>query len=117
MRQHLPIKARQRGATGDAGATARRQNLAGEWDDLSPERQRQLNAELRLLDRGIKERRCAYIRENPSSPLSAYYFTCQPFPIEEVVEYYSMLSESLREGRYAPILNFVCEMYQRILNA
>ena len=82
-----------------------------------PERQRQLNAELRLLDRGIKERRCAYIRENPSSPLSAYYFTCQPFPIEEVVEYYSMLSESLREGRYAPILNFVCEMYQRILNA
>jgi len=70
-----------------------------------------------LLDRGIKERRCAYIRENPSSPLSAYYFTCQPFPIEEVVEYYSMLSESLREGRYAPILNFVCEMYQRILNA
>ena len=98
-------------------ATLRRQNLAGEWDDLSPERQRQLNAELRLLDRGIKERRCAYIRENPSSPLSAYYFTCQPFPIEEVVEYYSMLSESLREGRYAPILNFVCEMYQRILNA
>lgn len=46
-------------------ATLRRQNLAGEWDDLSPERQRQLNAELRLLDRGIKERRCAYIRENP----------------------------------------------------
>ena len=30
-------------------ATLRRQNLAGEWDDLSPERQRQLNAELRLL--------------------------------------------------------------------
>lgn len=28
MRQHLPIKARQRGATGGAGATARRQNLA-----------------------------------------------------------------------------------------
>ena len=55
--------------------------------------------------------------ERYASPLSAYYFTCQPFPIEEVVEYYSMLSESLREGRYAPILNFVCEMYQRILNA
>ncbi len=98
-------------------ATLRRQNLAGEWDDLSPERQRQLNNELRLLERGIKARRCAYIRENPASPLSAYYFTCQPFPIEEVVEYYSMLSPSLREGRYAPILNFVCEMYQRILNA
>ncbi len=98
-------------------ATLRRQNLAGEWDDLSPERQRQLNAELRLLERGIKSRRCAYIRNNPSSPLSAYYFTCQPFPIEEVVDYYSILSPSLREGRYAPILNFVCEMYQRILNA
>ncbi len=98
-------------------ATLHRQNQAGEWDELSPERQRQLNAELRLLERGIKTRRCAYIRENPDSPLSAYYFTCQPFPIEEVVEYYSILSPSLREGRYAPMLNFICEMYQRILNA
>ncbi len=98
-------------------ATLRRQNLAGEWDDLPAERQQQLNAELRLLERGIKTRRCAYIRNNPSSPLSAYYFTCQPFPIEEVVDYYSILSPSLREGRYAPMLNFVCEMYQRILNA
>jgi len=98
-------------------ATLRRQNLAGEWDDLSPERQRQLNAELRLLERGIKTRRCAYIRENPESPLSAYYFTCQPFPIEEVVEYYSLLAPSLREGRYAPLLDFACEMYQRILNS
>lgn len=98
-------------------ATLRRQNLAGEWDNLSPERQRQLNGELRQLERGIKARRCAYIREHPDAPLSAYYFTCQPFPIEEVVEYYSMLSPSLREGRYAPILNFICEMYQRILNA
>lgn len=98
-------------------ATLRRQNLAGAWDDLPAERQQQLNAELRLLERGIKTRRCAYIRNNPSSPLSAYYFTCQPFPIEEVVDYYSILSPSLREGRYAPMLNFVCEMYQRILNA
>lgn len=99
-------------------ATLRRQNLAGEWDDLSPGAAAAAQRPSCVCStRGIKERRCAYIRENPSSPLSAYYFTCQPFPIEEVVEYYSMLSESLREGRYAPILNFVCEMYQRILNA
>jgi len=98
-------------------ASLRRQRLAGAWDNLSHERQTQLERELRLLERGIKERRCTYIRNNPSSPLSAYYFTCQPFPIEEVVTYYTLLSPSLREGRYAPILDFVCELYQRILNA
>lgn len=98
-------------------ATLRRQRLAGAWDNLSHERQQQLERELRQLERGIKERRSAYIRNNPSSPLSAYYFTCQPFPIEKVVEYYTLLSPSLREGRYAPMIDFICEMYQRILNA
>lgn len=98
-------------------ATLRRQNMAGEWDSLPVERQQRLNGELRRLERGIKARRCDYIRRNPSSPLAAYYFACQPFEIEKVVEYYSMLSPSLREGRYGPMLDFVCEMYMRILNA
>lgn len=51
-----------------APATLRRQNLAGEWDDLSPERQRQLNAELRLLDR---RHQGAPLRLHPREPLVA----------------------------------------------
>jgi hypothetical protein len=97
--------------------TLHRQKFSGEWDNLSRDRQRELDEELNRLERDLKSRRCAYIKNNPSSPLSAYYYTCQPFTIDQAGEYYVMLSESLREGVYKPMFEFANELYIRMLNA
>jgi hypothetical protein len=98
-------------------ATLRRQKFSGEWDNLSRDRQRELDEELTRLERDLKSRRCAYIKNNPSSPLSVYYYTCQPFSVDKSGEYYVTLSESLREGVYKPMLEFANELYIRMLNA
>lgn len=98
-------------------ATLRRQNLAGEWDDLSPERQRQLNARAAS---ARPRHQGAPLRLHPREPLVAAVGLLLHLPALPDRRGGGVLFDALRvvaRRRYAPILNFVCEMYQRILNA